>query len=338
MLRTLPLTLACLLPTLAFALDYPQPPEASARAAIERYKQDRPQLESGSLFNVPNPLPSWPCAVPEIEQYRLAGLHMAHPELKADIDKAARKQLREQGMAANSMPVTTYSNVRIIPLKAQCTAGKLAGEVQLLVFSSDQTVSKTTDANGTSTTTIDSDNVKLTQQVLNTSAADTSSRSFSKIKVKISSRSDNAQMDAMMKKLGQQDIEQEPSLSTTYIGAYGSVASFSEMVVKTPGMFGGKSTTSLNSSFTTIVDEHHAQMNTYTDAQLTMSMSTKDGVPHGEQVTYMDNFLKKSNLRMDQVPGMEGAEEVSINGVDLIVKRSCFQNGAPIKMSPCKVL
>ncbi|MCU1716365.1 hypothetical protein [Pseudomonas sp. 5P_3.1_Bac2] len=338
MLRTLPLALVCLLPTTAFALDYPQPSNASERAAIERYKQDRPLLTSDSLFNVPNPVPSWPCAVPEVEQYRLAGLHMAHPQLKAEIDKAARKQLRENGMAASSMPVTTYSNVRIIPLKAQCTAGKLSGEVQLLVFATSQMVTKTTDANGTSTTIIDSDNVTLTQQRVDATPANASSRSITKSKVKISSRSDNPQVDAMMKQLGQQNIEQKPSLSTTYIGAYGSVASFSEMEIQTPGLFGGKSTPTLNTSFTTMFDEHRGQMTTYTNGQLGMSMTTKDGLPHGEQVTYMDNFLKKSNLRMDQVPGMEGAEEVNINGVELIVKRSCFQNGAPVKMSPCKVL
>jgi hypothetical protein len=103
------------------------------------------------------------------------------------------------------------------------------------------------------------------------------------------------------------------------------------------GLF-GVSVTPVPTLLTTLtlpVDEHHTRTQMYKNDSPLSTGGMKDGKQHGEQVLYMENYLKKLHLRLDQQPGMENAREVTINGVDMIEKHSCMQNGAPVKMSPC---
>jgi hypothetical protein len=103
------------------------------------------------------------------------------------------------------------------------------------------------------------------------------------------------------------------------------------------GLFGVsvKEVPSLMVTFMMPVDAKRTRMSSYKDGRLTGISWMKDNKPHGEQVSYMDNYLKKSGMRLDQMPNMENAREVKIDGVDLIETRNCYQNGVIVKTDTC---
>lgn len=327
-MRTLTLVLGCLLAPAAFAVDFPQTSDPLEQSYIARYKQDRPRLQSAELLTFPASTPAWPCDVPQIEQYRLAGLQMAHPELSKDIEKQTRKTFREQGMSPDSIPVTTYSNIRIVPLKAQCTAGKLSGDLVLLVAYDRLMETRIAAANGNQISRIRSQVIQRSEQRVDASKENLATTQFMRNTSTITSENDNPEMDAMSKKLGFKNPAPTTTLTVIYMGALGTLASFSEMNMGPAGL-------QLLSSFIINPTEQKGRHTNYTDQRLTAITPTREGLPHGEQISYMDNFAKKSNLKLDKIPGMENAKEVTLNGVDLIEQRRCFQNGQLVMLSPC---
>lgn len=327
-MRTLTVIMGCLLAANAVAVEFPQTSDPLEQSYIARYKQDRPRLESPDLFAFPASTPAWPCEVPQIEQYRLAGLNMAHPELSKDIEKQTRKLFRAQGMSPDSIPVTTYSNIRIVPVKAQCSAGKLSGELVLLVAYDSLMETRIAAASGNQVSRIRSQAVKRSEQRIDASKENLAAAHFTRTTTFITTDNDNPQMDAMSKKLGFKNAEPSTIISVNYMGAFGTLASFTEMNTGPAGI-------QLLSSFIVNPTEQSGRHSNYLDQKLTTITPTREGLPHGEQFTYMDNFAKKSNLKLDKIPGMENAREVTLNGVDLIEKRQCFQNGQMVMISPC---
>lgn len=328
-----------------FALDYPEPADPIAKSMVAQYIKDKPFIDSPTLMAMPNPVPAWPCAVPEIEQYKLAGLNMAHPELRGDIEKMTRKAFREAGMSTDMMPKTTYSNIQIIPLKAQCVNGKLDGELQILATYDKSDISHLTMPFGTGLvkgeTVMNMHNVSRFHKTIKGGELSPVMTTFMQMTIQSETHYDNEQMEAQTRKSNEQLGLNKPTTSrvTMYTGQGGTMASFTESEEKkvSGGLFGVnvKTVPSLLTSFTLPIDAHRSQSLSYKEKQLLAISGMKDGKAHGDQVIYMDNYLKKINQRLDQQQGMENAREVTINGVDLIEQRNCYQNGAPVKISPC---
>lgn len=337
--------MASLLSSSAFALDFPEPAYQVEKELVAQYIHDKALTESPVLFEVPNPLPDWPCNVPEVEKYKIAGLQAMHPELKGEIDKTMRKAFRNAGMSAEMLPKTSYSNIQIIPLKAQCTKGKLDGELELLVLYDKRDEMNSSIPSGESvvhgTTVISTRAMTRSHRTINAGKADIAGSAFMLMTVQNETHYDDATMESMTIKNNEQLGLNKPMITRTimYTGQDGTVAIFVAMDEKqvSGGLFGVKVKTipSLMTIFTRTVDEHHKQMESYKNKQLIASSGMKDNKQHGEQIIYVDNYLKKLNLRIDQQPNMDNAREVTINGVDLIETHNCWQNGVQVKMSPC---
>ena len=330
----------------AFALEYPDPPNPAAKALVAQYKQDKALLDSPDLFAVPNPAPQWPCAVPEIDQYKVANLDMAHPALKADIEKLGRKAIRAMGMATGSESKTTYSDIRIVPLKAQCVNGKLHGEIELLAFYTIRTESPISFLMGEKVVNGNSVNtMKTTNRLRHTLNAGERTngtyRMFMLMEMQQNSTFDDPQMAETMRKTNESIGGDKPMVTQTvsYAAEDGTRASFTESEEKKVsfGLFSPNiaSVQALSSMFMHPIDEHRTRSENYKNKQLTSISTMKGFLQHGESITYMENYLKPLKLRLDQQPNMENAREVTIDGVDLIEQRKCFRNGAVIKTATC---
>ena len=340
--RAFPVLMLVSLPV--FAYDYPVPDHPNARALVERFKQDKALFAAADFFSAPA-APAWPCNVPETTQYKLAGLIQAHPELRGEFEKEMRKHMRQHGLSSDMLPQTTYSNVQIVPIKARCVGGALDGEYEFLVSYEKRDESTTKTQFGTDVVTGKTViTVKVQQRqrgVAQNGERAGEMTSFARHVVQIATTYDHPQMQAAMQKNNETLGLGAPT--TTQIVIYSlpdrSTATFSESEEKqvSGGLFGVSVTPTkvLMTTFMLPVDERRKQMTSYRGKQLVSRSGMKDDRPHGEQVMYMENYLKKLNLRLDQQPGMENAREVTIDGVDLIEKRTCMQNGMPMKISPC---
>lgn len=87
----------------------------------------------------------------------------------------------------------------------------------------------------------------------------------------------------------------------------------------------------VTSMFITDLGDDRSKMVTYIGARLTGIQNTKNGKLDGDVVVYMDDFAKANKMRLDQMPGMEQAKQVVINGESLIEQRTVWRNGEQIK-------
>ena len=316
---------------------YPSPDNLVTKGLVEQYKKNKSTFESTSLMSMPNPAPKWPCRVDEVEQYKLAGLEAAHPKLKPKGKNSASRKAS-----------TAFTNVLIIPLVAQCQAGKLEGELQILA--SYDTVSNSIvivnnafapQYNGAKVTTVTKQhvdkrlylNVKAgVKQDAGTTITDTSHVA--------ESHSDNAELEAVYVK----SMNNRPSLARSIIlsGQGGISASFAERVIpslathsNTPnGPDAGKILT------TTIifpVDDRHKRIETYNNSALQSIVQTKDDKMHGEFVMYTSIIGLSNEVAIHHHPAhspMQTAREVSIKGIDWIEIRSFYKNGIQSSSMP----
>ena len=318
---------------------FPTPEDATARQLVERYRKDLPMLASPDLLKVPVPAPQWPCETDQKTLYQIAGVAMADPELKADMDKKTRKFMREAGIAAPTVE-QNYSNIKIVPLVAHCEDGKLDGELQLLVSYSLDSVTKMTTMVGEKAvnmvTTMHSDNVNRIYRTMKAGVALPDHMMVFDATASNSMTADDAQMASALSKNKQAPVH---TRNVSYFLASGHTAMFNETpVVKVSSGFlapSVKTSTALGSYFTIPSGENRTRSLGYTNARLLTSSQTKDGKQHGESIMYMDNVYKALGQKLDRQPGMENARAVTINGEDLIETRTCFQNGVIVKTAEC---
>jgi hypothetical protein len=327
-----------------FAIEYPIPEQPVAREYLERFKKDVAAFDVPGFLDVPQSAPAWPCNVPEVEQYMLAGLHMAHPELKVEGNKYARKLMREMGQSPQANN-TEYKDIRIVPLRAQCEGGKLHGELEMLVYyTSVMTTSSKMmlgDKPTTSKTIIT--NIVKARRYLKVIQGEMvpDIKHIAEMTLLMETQHDDPRMQEQHNKQQAQAGLGKPTVtkSITYSGEGGLMGSFTLMNQPkvTGGLFGVKveQIPSITSMFMIPTDARHVRMINYQGAKLTVISHMKDQKPHGEQLIYMDNYLKKNNMRLDQQPGMENAREITMNGESMIERRNCWQDGLMVKTPTC---
>lgn len=326
------------LPALA-DVAFPNPDDAVARQLIERYRKDLPMLKSADLLKAPAPAPEWPCEMDQKELYKAAGLAMADPDFKKDMDKQVRKLTREMGVA---LPASEqkYSNIKIIPLVAHCENGKLEGELQLLVSYTMDTETKMTTMMGEKAvnmiTNMHSDN---TNRIYRTMQAGVAGPDSMMVFDGMSSSSTTADDPAMASALAKNKMAPIHTRNVSYTLGSGHTAMFSDMnETKISSGFlapSVKSIPALQTTFSIPSGDKRVRSLSYTNAHLTMSTQMKDGKQHGEAIMYMDNFYKAMGQKLDRQPGMENARAVTIDGLDLIETRTCYQNGVVVKTAEC---
>lgn len=252
---------------------------------------------------MPATTPALPCPVAEIDLYRILELNRLHPELRAEQDKKIRKALRLSGYAPNSFN-QSYSNIRILPVKAQCASGKLDGNLEFLVSYDSVTLNNSSLSSGDRTinSTMTTSSHEETR-IFTSAVAGVPSKASTRLTRRVVT-SDTKYDDAAM--------QAEHESNNKSLGLNKPKRSFSAAYTGTNG-----------------------EMQMYTGNQLMLSGNVVGGELHGEVIFYSDNYLKKNNLRLDQQVGMENAREVTMNGVDLIATRTCYQHGVAVKISPC---
>ncbi len=329
------------------AYDQPTLSEAPEIALQQRFQADLKKVESDASFFTPVAGAAWPCEVSQLQQYQAAGVQMAIPEEREKIRKMTRKVLRDSGFDASQAgsSIPTYSNIVIHPVRANCKDGKLDGEVEVLA--SYETLMETV-----STMPFNEKAVKMTSRFVSIESHRSVTRfeageykmprtSIKRTFNKHSTTYDDAVVAKMLSHTQTPEVK-DPNLTFNYPPDTGRGLTGTFTVTTTPKFSAGllgvstKFERGVNTSFMENSTDV-TRMEMYTGPQLTTvsSMPIRDGKPHGEQITLMENYLKKNNLRMDQVPGMEQARIVTYKGQEMIEQRMCFIEGEIVKTAVC---
>jgi len=315
--------------------------DPTVQAILKTYNDsDRALVTSPTAFTLPAAR-DWPCTVSDEVKYATAGLYFMIPAQKKDIDKALRKALRQIGLGA--APNETYSNIVVIPLAGQCKDGQLDGDVDVFVSYDSERVFENAFQTGEkiihSKSVTRSTTVQRMQRRFVDGELQTQQRMFFKMTATTDNQYDDAAMQEMEAKNKKLIGQSTPTIMTLYTSENGTSVSImeTEEAQISAGLFGVNKSmkSSLTTSFTLPLDEHHKLMEMYKDGALIGVNRLKDHTAHGESLVYMDNYLKKIGQRIDQAHGMEDTREITINGKDLLEKRTCWQNGQIAKIDPC---
>lgn len=331
-------------------LSYPTPDWEAGKAAVQRFAADYAQWEKDpQFFEAPAVSPPWPCEVPDDTLYPAVGLTMALPDGAARIAKMTRKAFREQGMDPDAASKATmkYDNIQIIPLRVTCKEGKIDGETDLLVsYDTRSEFNNTMPFKGRRVTTTTINRIRWTQRASPRFQAGTligNDRTIGRMYSSAESSYDDAEFGEMMKSANSAsgivaEMQKKPLYTFSYSGKGGFTSfSISQEPKITGGLFGVSANfqTKLRSTLMRSLGDGRDEMVMYDNAQLSQRSPMKNGKAHGDQITWMPNYLKASNLRLDQVPGMERAKIVTINGVEMIEKHMCFIEGVLTQTAEC---
>lgn len=337
----------------AYELKFPEPDWPAGQAAVETFKADFAAWEKDpNFFELPAAEPAWPCAVSEENRYKAAGLSMALPDFAAKMAKMTRKHFRELGMdpAAADKAMAKYEEVKIVPLRGSCKAGKLDGDVEVLVqYLAVSEFNNTTPFKERYVNSKTVNRSRFTQRVVSQFAAGnfkTMQRSIGKMQMNSETTYDDAEFNAMVKNSSSMatsnaitdEMRKRPMLMFIY-PQQGNHATFnvSQEPKISSGLFGVNADfkDKLRVYFTRPTGDDTDDFIGYEDGVMNMRSPRRGGKMHGDMVTWTPNYLKASNLRIDQMPNMERARIVEINGVEMIENRQCHINGVPTKTTDC---
>lgn len=336
----------------AYDLKLPSPDWEAAQVAVRAFQADLAAWEKeAAFFDFPAIEPAWPCNVGTDERYQAAGLMMALPDFAAKQAKLTRKHFRELGMDAEpAKKIGKYEDIRILPLRAACKAGKLDGEVEVLaqyvmVSQFENTVPFKERYINSKTTS----RMSHTQRVVSRFEGGVFKgmvRTIGKMFSSTETVYDDAEFNSLMKNSSSMaasaaltaDIQKRPTITFSY-GGKGNFASFSvsQEPVISAGLLGVNADfkDKLRVFFSRPTGDDTDEFISYENGLLSMRSPRRGGKMHGEMVTWSPNYLKASGLRLDQMPNMERAKIVEIDGVELIENRQCFIDGVLTKTTDC---
>lgn len=342
--RTLALSVLALSTTSALALEFPDLKDPAERALIDKFTKDYALVNaSPDFFKMPDRAPAWPCPVDDKTIYTAAGLIMAHPELSKDLNKQIGKSLRESGFTREQAAGAKqqYSNVRIVPIKAECTGGKLDGDVEVLA-TYDTLMETKNMGNSTKRSSQDTDRV-LSQYKNGTRVA--LQRRVAKSIIKMEMHFDDPNVQAAVDKNNASAGLDKPTEMVVYqyevmqdkpVSAY-----FYTSIEKTfsASLFGVNTRESevTNSTFTTTLPGDKTSMVMYKNKNLFSSMITNKQTGYAASVTYVEDSFKKNGLDFRTTPGFENAKAIVIDGKDMIEMHGCMKDMKPIKVATCPV-
>jgi len=336
---------AALLPVTAVAVDYPALKDPAHAAMLERYKVDRPKMEAEGFFTPPAPTASSGCSMSEVDLYQLAGLDAAHPDLKGkQFDRNGRRYFRAVEIPGIKM---SWENIRFTVTDLPCENGVPHGLVKAYVSFDLISDSKTTTTAGTVTSTMTSHSMTHTDRwvnrVVQQGVIQDESAMYSSMLTKTESHHSDPAVDKIMQQSSKTAGTNNGNRTVVadYKTGHGATLRVGQFMIMKQldiaSVSSGK--TKFNDVLITTalsgIDDIRSVSEMYFDSKLTQISRAKDGVMHGEFLSYMEDMFKSAGLNWRTQPGMEDAREVSIGGLALIETRSCFQDGLPAKLSPC---
>jgi len=344
--------------TAALAFQFPTPEDPRARALLERAQMDTAKLQA--LLNFAKPAAQdWPCEAPLAYLYQPAGVVAALPEdqqpeeirnLLAEQKRTQRKMLRSQGLDPNSALAMSYSNIELIPVRAQCVDGKLDGPVEYYLSYESKMESNheqfsplTNKVEKNKTVMNDKAQVLIaTTFAAGKPAAGVINRTIRRGAIVNRMYFENAAVqknheDTMAKAGG---LGRPMPTASLTIGGPDGVVTFSllEQPQVTGGLFGVNTTwtTKLNTSVILIGGNSQTSYS-YSEAQPLSVMRMNKETGTTESVTYVDNYLKKMGKKPGDIPGTEGQRELVLNGQDMLEMRMCMIDNKPVKIDPCPI-
>lgn len=324
---------------------------AEGKAAIQRFLSDYDAFaKDASFFDQPRTAAEWGCPVAQDQLYMAAGLFGALPDKAAATAKMTRKRFRELGMDPDAVSgaLPKYEDVSMTPLKSACVAGKLDGEIEMLVsyvsrseFSNPVTYKERQinvhTVNTNRNTSRVSANFKAGEfrglnrtisRMFNSSESDYSDPEYAEL-LKSTMATSNKIVAEQQKHPMLMFMYPDPKNFSTF--------SLSREAKVSAGLFGVNADypVKVRSNFKVVESEGREIYYSYENEVISQKMPMRNGKPHGDQTIWMANYLKASNLRLDQMPGMERARIVIVNGVELIEKRQCYIDGVMTQAVDC---
>ncbi len=308
------------------------------------------------LLNFAKPAAAeWPCQQSMPYVYQSAGLWEALPadqlpeELRAaraDAAKVMRKMFRAMNMDPNAAGKETFSNIELIPIRAQCANDKLDGSVEY--YAKYDSVRETPMEMLWPAT----NKMEKSRSVMNSSVEAHVIVTFKDGKIvpegmltvrKTTSTSksiwENPEIQKLMDKSAA--ITGKPITNTSIqANAKGGHAMFMPtMTAKvSSGFLGPKTELDTKLMVMIMLTGDGIQENfSYTDGLLTGKGRTNPETRTTESITYMDNYLPALGKKLSEMPNMENFREVNLGGRNLLEMHSCMVNNAPVRMDPCPV-
>ena len=342
--RTLALSVLALSTTSALALEFPDLKDPVERALIDKFTKDYALVNaSPDFYKMPDPAPAWPCTVDDKTIYTAAALIMAHPELSKDFNKQISTSLRESGFTREQAAGAKqqYSNVRIVPIKAQCKGDKLDGDVEVLAvydtLMETKSVGNTTKRSSQNMDRVLSQYKNGTRVVLQRRVA----KSISKLEMHFDDPNVQAAVDksnaaAGLDKPAEMVVFQYEVMQDRPLSAY-----FYTSIEKTfsAGLFGvnTRESEATNAAFTTTLPGDKTSMVMYKNKNVFSSTITNKQTGYAASVTYVEDAFKKNGLDFRTAPGFENAKAIVIDGKDMIEMHGCMKDMKPIKVATCPV-
>lgn len=346
-------TLALVASNASRALQFPTPEDPRARELLAEVGMTAAKFEGLLKFARPAAA-DWPCEPPLGYLYQAAGLWNALPadqlpdELRTqrkDIDKATRKMMRAMNMDASAAGNDTYSNIELIPIRAQCTDGKLDGPVEYYA-KFDSVRESTTEMLSTLTNKLEKN-----RNVMNT-AAEVHIWATYKAGKLVPEGLQTVRRATMTTKM----FFENPDMQKNYDKSMGAAKPIPSIYVQvnakgghvmfmpmetakiSAGFLGPKATLETKLMTTIMLNGEGIQDSfTYTDGPLTGKGRFNPETNTRETITYMDNFLPALGKKLSEMPNMENYREVSLGGRNMLEMRSCMVNNAMVKIDPCPV-
>lgn len=319
-MKTLAILILTSVSSITFAFDYPELSNPTQQKFFELYIKDRNDLYKEDFFTPLKTEQEWSCQISRDEQYKLANLLLSKP---LEIENELNTQKNSDNTSQDETTITN-SNVRIIPMKAECVNGKIMGEVKLrteynslldqyLKNSPNQTrvISKIHNI------TLSSGNIK--DEVL-IGTAKSFTKFITQLKIETSPNEEKKEFSNPI-----------TTLQMNYKDDIGNTASFLE---ETGFYLTGGQTQNLKSTFIEIIDKNNTRKITYKNNYLSMIEPYKNGIPHGDQLGYLVGMDDKIDLIEEALPSSH-PKLVTINGINYLETHLCMLEGVEVDQFPC---
>ncbi len=314
--------------------ELPESDDPEIQAIVKRYAADYTEASAPGFFNKPAGI-AWPCEVSQEDQYRWFGLRFAIPGEWEQIQKGNKKLLRSVGINPNATKPPEYSDIKIIPLAASAKDGRLDGDVEVWVsyrtFERNE-VPMATDGERQTMTMI-TRNKSISRGVYRFTNGEPNATGAlvlrSLMDISMETTYSDPQMQKMMASVP--TPKTEPSITVFYFSGIEPIerATFSTMpAVEIRGRV--KTPAKTMAIFQRKITDDESVSYTYMGRRLQSRTPMRDGKPHGESVTYLDDVTQGGKFPLNRMPGFEDAKIVVIKGERLVEKITYFENGVPV--------
>lgn len=336
-------------PAWSQGLPLPHLDDPQEQAVLDRFVANRAEMEKPDFFEHPEQPATFACDVDEAAKYQMGGTYYNNPVAAKDWANTQRevaRMQRAQGLEAPEMPVPVDTNFKFTPLSITCVDGKAEGPYTFIAsMDRETTLNSSFAANASSivnqTYKTNEHLIVRATRYISGGNLKTQSESFTLSQSKMDITSDDEKLNKALKKTANM-VNKEAAHPTLF---YNSVSENGLLIMIMPtvdySLRSGllmpslkKISTMMTSVMRPIGDDRRETVS-YVGTRLQSKSYMKGSRMHGPNVSYSENIYKKLGQSIVGQVGEENSREVVIDGVDMIERTMCFQNGIMVKMTPC---